>query len=169
MIELTGQAAQAHRPLSEYLWCYTAGRIERWIPSEREPGYSIANLQLIRETIKQYEEQSELLYRQLESREEDSFVAQYVATQSADGKISSYCTYTINLPSYLPQTDVVMLFDPEAGRKGELLGQVSWDEFLSSLGLALRNVEGFIPPRYELLANIDSATRNNLLANLRPN
>jgi hypothetical protein len=168
MIELTGQAAQEHRPLSEYLWRYTDGRIERWNPGEQEPGYSIANLQLIRETIKQYEEQSDLLHKQLESRKEDSFVAQYIATQNADGKISSYCTYTMDLPSYLPQTDFVMLFDPASGKKGAVLGQVSWTEFSGALGLALRNVEGFIPPRFELLEDISSATRNDLIANLRP-
>ncbi|MDA0824227.1 MAG: hypothetical protein O3C28_17655 [Proteobacteria bacterium] len=168
MIELAGQAAQEHRPLSEYLWRYTDGRIGRWNPGEHEPGYSIANLQLIRETIKQYEEQSELIYRQLESRGEDSFVAQYIATQNADGQISSYCTYTMNLPSYLPRTDFVMLFDPESGKKGEVLGKVSWTEFSGALGLALKNVEGFIPPRFALLEDISSATRDDLIANLRP-
>ncbi|MFT4564315.1 MAG: hypothetical protein ACI9BW_004078 [Gammaproteobacteria bacterium] len=168
MIELAGVEAQEHRPLSEYLWRYADGNIERWDPRKDEPGYSIANRQSIRETIKQYEEQADLLNRQLESREEDSFVAQYIATQNANGEISSYCTYTLCLPSYLPQTDLIMLFDPEVGKEGELLGQVSWHEFSDAVGSALKVVEGFVPPRYRLLGDISAAARNDLMADVRP-
>ena len=163
------ELAKNHRPFSHLLWTRgTAGAWTDWQPRAGAPGFRTAELQRIRQQLADYNEQQGILKEALEARGEDSFVASYTAFERGDG-YRTVCTYTLNLPSYLPKTDLVAIFDPTAGSDGMLLGQVTWRDFEAAVGIAasvpLADEE---PARFALTTKLDEAQERTLRQLARP-
>lgn len=164
MIGIGEQLAESHRAFSQFLWTRTGDhRWDRWMPAANDAGAKTAELQAARELLSQYTDQKDILDGQLEAREEDSFVASLSIYDRPEG-LRSFCTYTLNLPSYLPEADQVAIVDPDGSEETALLGTLPWDRFVSLLGDTLKPMPEWLPARFDLTAplsgDLESALRN---------
>ena len=90
--------------------------------------------------LAEYDIQQKVLQK---DREEDVFVASYVAVQREDGTITSYSTWTDGVPTWLPKTDDVALVggNPE----DPTVLRVPWE----AMEGMLRELPDVYPPRFE--------------------
>jgi len=169
MIEIGNEAAESHRPFSQLLWAQRPdGQWAQWTTNPGEDGYAELVLQEVRERVAQYDDQQQYLESLLQDRGEDSFVASYQVYER-DGELQSVATYTLNLPSYLPKTDVVALVDPDAGKNDAVLGAVAWSQFEQALGAdTLKVMDGLSPPRFRLLGELTTEQLQRLQNALQP-
>ncbi len=83
-----------------------------------------------------------------ERNEEDVFVASYTATQNQEtGKVSSYCVWSKDVLTLLPEADAVHFFDDELSEEEKLVGSASWDRVLEIVGGMMQR-QDMCPPRY---------------------
>lgn len=148
MVELGYQYSENHRPLSSKLWYKQPN--EKWLSWHDSTDSSVAAMQLLREISSSYEEQKAYLEQLLEKRGEDSFVANYQVF-SKDGKLKSLCVYSLGLPSYLPKTEVVAIFNPDETSEQDSTKEVTWAEFAEIFGDDLKNFDNDVLPRFTLL------------------
>ena len=169
MIEVGNEAAESHRPFCQLLWTLSPdGQWVRWAASPGEDGHAELVLQEVRERAAQYDDQQQYLESLLQDRGEDSFVASYQVYER-DGELQSVATYTLNLPSYLPKTDVVALVDPDAGKDDAVLGTVGWGQFAEALGGdTLNAMDDLSPPRFQLLGELTKEQLQRLQACVQP-
>lgn len=169
LIEIGNKLAETHRPLSQLLW--TRSDDGRWLPLELEPeddGYSQLRMQRVVEQIGRYEDQKHYLESLLESRGEDSFVAAYQVYERDDA-LHIVSTYTLDVPSYLPHTEQVVIVDPNRKSDQSVLGSLSWADFAETLGpQVLQPMPDMSPPRFSLLGALTGDQRERLLAQLAP-
>ncbi|HNP36326.1 MAG TPA: hypothetical protein PKK10_10770 [Woeseiaceae bacterium] len=163
MVEIGDQLSESHRPFSQLLW--TKSENCAWKPlttPDGTDGSKIAILQSIRERISQYADQKVVLESRLSRLGEDSFVATYEVFERPDG-FRSICTYTLHLPSYLPEADEVALVDLDGVRDSPLLGMVTWDDFSSTLGPStLIQLSDYVPVRYDLTTRLTKDQEDTL-------
>ena len=139
-----------------------------WKPAIEAKGWKVSELQRVKETLSHYAEQKSYLEELLESRNEDSFVASYQVFERDEG-YRTLCTYTLNLPSYLPRTDVVAIVDPSAGESSSVLGQIAWGEFEAVLsGETLAQMIDEVPARFRLTNKLSPAQESALRRALHP-
>ena len=169
MVEIGNEAAESHRPFSQLLWMQLPdGQWSPWTTSPGEDGHAELALQQVRERVAQYDDQQQYLESLLQDRGEDSFVASYQVYER-DGELQSVATYTLNLPSYLPKTDVVALVDPGSGKNDAVLGAVAWSQFAEALGgETLKAMEDLSPPRFQLLGELTTEQLQRLRGSLQP-
>ncbi len=146
MIAIGEKFSENHRPFSQSFWQKSNdGLWKQWLPLEGEPGRQAASLQRVKEAFTQYDEQKEHLQAQVG---EEVFVSKFQATNSEAG-IMTFSVYTLNIPTYLPLTDEVSLYDHE---NEEILGNVGWSVFNACLGPDyISAVEDEIPARYKVM------------------
>ena len=164
--EVGNEAAANHRPFSQLFWTLgAAGHWTQWHADASSESWGIAQLQVMREKVGQYEEMKDYLERSLT---EDVFVATFQAIQGDDG-LACYSVYTLDLPSYLPRTDFVVIVDPELPEGQTVVGRVDWDEFESSLGDgAIEPVDGLAPPWHRIEPQLDAQQKARLCQMARP-
>ena len=168
MVGIGEQLAESHRSFSQYLWVMTGNhRWDRWLPAPQDDGAKTADVQAARELLSQYTDQKDVLDGQLEAREEDSFVASLSVYDRPEG-LRSFCTYTLNLPSYLPQADQVAIVDPDGSEETALLGTLPWDRFVSLLGDSLKPMPEWLPARFDLTAPLRGSVENELRKQAEP-
>ncbi len=169
MIEIGNKAAESHRPFSQLLWTLLPDEHwARWTTTPGEDGHAEFVLQELRERVAQYDDQQQYLESLLQDRGEDSFVASYQVYER-NGELQSVATYTLNLPSYLPETDIVALVDPESGNKEPVLGAVTWAQFAEALGSdTLKVMDDLSPPRFQLLGKLTDEQLQRLQGALQP-
>jgi len=169
MAEIGNKAAESHRPFSQLFWTLLPdGTWSRWTTNPGEDGHAELVLQEVRERIAQYDDQQQYLESLLQERGEDSFVASYQVYERG-GELQSVATYTLNLPSYLPGTDIVALVDPDAGNKEPVLGAVTWAQFAEALGSdTLKMMDDLSPPRFQLLDELTQEQLQRLQDALQP-
>jgi len=169
MIDIGNEYSAEHRPFSQLLWTPTEGTDwEVWQPSSSGELSQVALLQQIRESSNRYEETQAYLERMLG---EDVFVATYNGMEN-DGELVSYCTYTVDLPSYLPRTDLVAVVDDERAEDEQLVGWLKWQEFETCLADKLTKSSAIsIPVWFQLdkELNLSQKQRLNELGRPEPN
>ena len=107
-----------------------------------------------------YAEQADQLQTMLG---DEVFVATYTATQDeGSGLVSSYCVWSNSVPSLLPQTERVVLFDPLKGKGDQVVGFFSWETLMQHCGHLLQATEQY-PPRYRTVDFPDESTLSKLL------
>lgn len=153
--DLGDQDAEGQRHLSYLFWTRTTdGSWCEYRPPENSAAAEIVATQQLAEKNSQYDEQKFALERLLEERGEDIFVASFMIYQDESGPFT-VCTYTLDIPSYLPRTDRIAVVDPHAADDNDFLGMLSWDEFVTALGPnVLEQMPDENPPRYMLLARM---------------
>ena len=161
MCDAGADLAAEHRPLSQRLWSCENGVLTPYKPAPDDPAFEIVRTQEVREALSEAEDQKQLLQTMLSDRGEDSFVASLSAYGNDDG-IRTYCTYTLDLPSYLPVCDEVFICDPDAGREGEILGKLDWADFALAVADKFSPLDGFEPGRYRLTDALSDAQRQSL-------
>jgi hypothetical protein len=164
MAELGNEAAASHRPFCQLLWTFDqSGEWRQWKPRQTSEARAVAQLQVARETVKRYEETKDYLEHSLG---EDVFVATYQAIQNDDG-LTCYSVYTLDLPSYLPVTDFVVIIDPERPGDEAVVGRVDWHEFEDCLG-SVERVENMNPVWYRVIQPLDASRKDRIRKLARP-
>lgn len=160
MIDFGDQASEDHRPLSKNFWHYTEESLwEKWLP---ESNASLAQLQAYKELIENYSEQKNILEKWIENNNEDSFVATY-QVYKMESHYRSMCVYTLHLPSYLPKTEWVSVFDAEDGIEGSIVGELSWQAFVAAIGEgAMPEVSDSCLERFKLLSPLSKEQEKSL-------
>jgi uncharacterized protein YtpQ (UPF0354 family) len=96
-----------------------------------------------------YQEQGSLLEQLHEKTGKDLYVAKYTLNERPDGSLVSYCVWSKGVPSLLPKTDLVMLFDPDAAESSQMKGAVKWEDLIAVVGDGMLDA-GMFPPRYHV-------------------
>ena len=164
MIDAGNQASSSHRLFSQLLW--TRGddnHWEHWKPDETSDASQLVALQVVRETLTQYEETKKYLERSIT---DDVFIASYTAIENDHG-ITCYSVYTLDLPSYLPRTDLVMIVDPERPEGESVIGQLDWSQFESCCE-DLLVIHDITPAWYRILNPLGSAQKKRMRQLVRP-
>jgi len=92
----------------------------------------------------------------LKKNGEDSFVASYQVYEK-DGHYRSMCVYTLNVPSYLPRTEWVTIFDADLGDQGSIVGEMSWQDFVNAIGKeVMPEISDEKLERYKLLSALST-------------
>lgn len=93
-----------------------------WMPDRNDPNFEQFHKLKLGWLQQEYHEQKELLERLHEEQEIDEFVASFTVAEK-EGALHSYCVWTKTVISQLPETDLVMLFDPDS----EASSLASWE------------------------------------------
>lgn len=96
-----------------------------------------------------YEAQQASLVRALAAEGNDVFVASYKAMQKQTGELFTFATLTQRLPTLLPETELVVLVDPEASQEDSPPVVVPWKVLQAELGPRLEPLE-YNLPRYKV-------------------
>lgn len=168
MIDIGTERAAEHRSLSQRLWTVDGDGIIAWITDESHAANPIRTLRDLAERISQYTDQKAYLEQLLDQRDEDSYVAEFTVYEN-EGQYVSYATYTMNLPSYLPEADRIALVGVVGEKQPDVLGFVVWDDFVEAIGPdTLVAMPGLLPRRYQLTASLtpeqDARLRGKLVA-----
>ena len=84
--------------------------------------------------------------------DEDVFVASYTATQSqGTGKVSSYCVWSKDVVTLLPDVDCVHFFDDSKSGDDKLVATASWGRVREVAGGMMKK-QDMCPPRYLVAA-----------------
>ena len=62
--------------------------------------------------------------------------------------------YTLNLPTYLPKAEMVMLVDMNKLENESVLGSILWSDFERILGDILLRLPDYAPIRYHLTGSL---------------
>lgn len=134
------------RPLSPLPLKLVDGEWEQWRPQASHPlGPQVHNaeVQFLGEL---YAQQKQLLESLFESELRDTFVASYTVIRgkgSEDADMRSYCVWSRNVRSLLPETDWIMLVDEDG-----VQASGSWDHVSRIVGDQLQREDHWYPVRY---------------------
>ena len=124
---------------------------DEWVPFRLPVGHSLhSRFEYLRyqSITRDYEEQQTLLDQLHERNDEDVFVASYTTTQNQDtGKVSSYCVWSKDVLTLLPEADRVHLFDDSMSGDDKIVAIATWDRVLEIAG-GLMQRQDMCPPRY---------------------
>jgi hypothetical protein len=126
---------------------------DSWVEATPDDEELSGQLQLIR-TMKAANDaahQKETLEAIYEREERDVFVASVMAVESEEGpvgeRLKTFCTWTKDVPTMVPTTTLVGLFDPDLGDDPEPI-LVPLDDLLALLGDGQMVPQGLYPERY---------------------
>lgn len=94
-----------------------------------------------------YQQQTETLVKLYEQKGKDLFVANYALNQLETGGYESICVWSKTVPTLLPKTDFVALFDPTRPESQRKLGRAKWDDVMRIAGDLILDTEMF-PGRF---------------------
>ena len=115
-----------------------------WTPDREDPNFDQFHELRLGWLQQEYHEQKELLEKLHEKREIDEFIASYTVAEK-EGVVHSYCVWTNTIISQLPQTDLVMLFDPET----EASSLASWEAMQETVPHLLEPLDCY-PSRFRV-------------------
>ncbi len=115
-----------------------------WLPDPNDEIFGQFQQMKLGWLQQEYHEQKEILEKLLEQQEIDEFVASYTVAEK-EGVLQSYCVWTNSVVSRLPQTDLVMLFDPET----DASNLATWDAVQKTIPHLLESLDCY-PPRYRV-------------------
>ena len=124
---------------------------DQWVPFRLPEGHSLhSRFELLRyqSITRDYEEQQTLLDQLHERNDEDVFVASYTATQNQEtGKVSSYCVWSKDVLTLLPEADRVHFYDDALPGDDKIAASASWGRVLEIVG-GMMGKQETCPPRY---------------------
>ncbi|WP_273820942.1 DUF1444 family protein [Pseudomonas asplenii] len=147
MVEVSFKAMENGRAVSSQIYTYQEQDI---VPFQAGNEALKARLATLEHLLLQgtYHSQKELLDKIHEEQQEDVFVASYMLYQRSedDSRTFSMCSWTQSVDSLLPQTDRVVLVEPQ--EDGSARTQVfAWDELVPRVATLLTPASVY-PPRY---------------------
>lgn len=135
------------RPISALMYQMRDGKVVQYHPEDRETIQKLNELKM-RNLAEDYASQKNLLEKIYEAQKVDVFVATYaLVKRQADGSLRNYCSWTYNVDSLLPQTELVAMVRPgEAGQEAAVK-LITWNDAMAIGADILTEVEGY-PIRY---------------------
>ncbi|MCA9237379.1 MAG: hypothetical protein KDA44_18020 [Planctomycetales bacterium] len=127
MLKVANQAIDHERYISGRAVRLVGDEWEPWLPPVDHPLHGEFALLRLQSEMHDYENQKDWLERELESRGEDVFVASFQGVRDeATGAVQSYCTWTKDVPTLLPKTDVVTFVSIDDEDNPEIVDDVPW-------------------------------------------
>ena len=124
---------------------------DQWVPFRLPEGHSLQpRFEYLRyqSITRDYDEQKTLLDQIHEHTGEDVFIASYTATQNEEtGKVSSYCVWSKDVLTLLPEADVVHFFDESKSGDERIVAIAPWGRVCEVVGTMMRK-QDMCPPRY---------------------
>jgi len=169
LVNLGIELSSDHRPLSQLLWVRAApGEWREFRPADDHPSAGIAAALRLGELSLQYEEQRFVMEQEFEDRGEDAFVAGFVVARGETEQFT-ISTYTFDIPTYLPRTEMVAVVNPHAATDEDATGMMPWEEFLSVMGEgSVKPMPGEDPLRFMVLDPLTPEQRSELFARRKP-
>jgi hypothetical protein len=122
--------------------------LEPFLPEAGHPQHQPLHLLRVQSLARDYGEQQELLAALHEKTGENVFVASYSALQNKeDGRVHSYCVWSEDVDSLLPETDQVFFIKQGDGDKPEMVSGADWDKVREVVGDLMEPQETY-PERY---------------------
>jgi len=145
MIALANKAFEQPRAVSGVALRLAGDDWESWMPEATHPLFDGFRKIRMLSAGQDYSEQKELLDRLHEKTGEDVFVASYSVMEHKDtGHRMSYCVWTKDSISLLPQTERIVL-----GGEGQAPVMVRWEKVVAIAG-NLMTPMGIYPERYRV-------------------
>ena len=144
MADLAEKKAYDARSLCPIPAILRDGEWETWLPPADHPHFEAYHLFELKYLNGEYAEQKVLLEKRNEQTETDVFVASFSAIER-DDKVRSWTTWSKDVPTWLPKTDYIALFNPET----EATRFAKWDRVVSVVGDRMAERE-FYPPRWSV-------------------
>jgi hypothetical protein len=122
--------------------------LEPFLPEEDSPQFQPLQLLRVQSLGRDYGEQQELLAALHEKTGEDLFVASYSALQNKEtGRLHTYCVWSEDVDSLLPETDRIFFVKAGDGGKAEMACGADWDKARAVVGY-LMEAQDTYPERY---------------------
>ena len=144
MAQIAEDQAGEARPLCPIPITLVDNEWETWLPPADHPHYSKFRLLELKYLYGEYAEQKELLERRNEQTNTDVFVASYAAMEK-DTEAVSWAIWIKDCTTWLPQTNLVALSDPET----EVTRMATWEQVYSVAGHRMKPLDMY-PPRWLL-------------------
>jgi uncharacterized protein YtpQ (UPF0354 family) len=106
MASLAEEAFRKPRPMTAIAFRLEGEEWTPWQPGRASPAYKPFQALRTQSLGQEYNDQKELLEKQLERQQEDVFIASFMGMrQSATSELISFCSWAEGLPTLLPRTD----------------------------------------------------------------
>ena len=124
MASLAEEAFRKPRPMTALAFCLEGDEWAPWQPSRRSPAFKQFQALRAQSIGQEYTDQKDLLEKSLRRREEELFVASFMAMRNNNtGEIISFCSWADGVPSLLPRTDRIAFL-----REGSEPILVDWEK-----------------------------------------
>jgi hypothetical protein len=149
VVATAAEAMKKPRFLSGVAVRLTDGGWEQYLPPANHPAYVRFRLLRAHSLGREYNQQGEALQALHEKTETDLFVASYSLLRKKDSdEVMSYCVWSEDVVSLLPEADVVYFFRMKEGDEdGEILANAPWERVQEVAG-DLMQPQGLYPERY---------------------
>lgn len=148
MLHIAQQAVDHERYISGIALRLCGDEWEPWLPPRGHPLHNDFALLAIRSRKFDYDNQQQMLRQQFEQAGDDIFVATYQAHQvESTGAVESFCTWTKDVPTLLPQVDLVDFISLQDQDNPEVTPNVPWEAVERIVGDLLESRDVY-PPRF---------------------
>jgi len=123
------------------------GRLVQHFPPESEVATALAELKKMN-SLEDYGSQKNMLEKVHAEEKKDLFVATFNLYKNPEtGRITSHATWSKDVPTLLPKTELVTLFQAGATADEHKTVLMRWEDMWQMAGHMLQEVEGY-PLRY---------------------
>jgi hypothetical protein len=138
---------QDGRPVSAGMYKISDGLIVQYVPQHAEVVALLDQLKKMH-LLDEYGSQKNMLEKIHENEEEEIFVATFnLYKNDATGRITSHATWSKDVKTLLPKTDLITLFQAGKTEADHKMFLVTWEDLWKVAGHSLEEVEGY-PVRY---------------------
>lgn len=150
MLNMTREALKDPRPMSPRPLILKEGEWLNYFPQHDTPLFDDYAAFRVETFGQDYAEQKALLEKLYEKRGEDIFVASYSSMEDKETKkIESFCVWSRDVLTVLPQTDLVIFYDHKKPEKERKVCTARWEDVQGTVG-ALMQPQGLYPERYKV-------------------
>ena len=150
MVTMAEQSVQDPRWITGFAFFMDEGTWMPWLPASDHPAYNRLRLLRVQSLAKDYEEQKKLLDARHQNTGKDIWFASYSALRNNDsGEVSSYCVWSKEVDTLLPETDEVKFFVATSAAGGDVVASGSWDQVRAVVGHLMKPL-GTFPERYRV-------------------
>lgn len=138
------------RSITGVLFRLEHGEWEPWLPPEDHPAHDAWRLLAMQSHGQDYAEQKALLDKRHEKEKADVFLASFAAMEDeATGSVSSWCSWTEGVETWLPETDEVIFTTIHGADDVKLRARAAWDEVRAAVGDLMEPLDLY-PPRWRV-------------------
>ena len=145
MADLAEKKASEARPLCPIPLILRDDEWETWLPPADHPHFEAFHLLELKYLNGEYAEQKPRLEKRNEQTETDVFVASISAIKR-DELVRSWSTWSKGVPTWLPKSDYIALYDPDT----EATRLAHWDRVVDVVGDRMTELEECYPPRWSV-------------------
>jgi hypothetical protein len=145
MAEIAEKESGSPRPICSVPARLAGDEWRTWLPPPDHPSFKAFSLLRLKYLLGEYSDQKERLDKRHDADGIDVFVASFTVMEKTDGSVLSYGTWSKGVETWLPEADLVALYDHDK----KASGLVPWDKALAAFGDLMTPLDVF-PPRWSV-------------------